>query len=180
MEGGAYGAKRRATMSNHGKWSQPGVPHKGWRCVGAYDSCENGEEMHLVCEMCEHKAIRYVQVMEHDNYPKRLTCGRICAGRMEEDYDAAKSRDDKLKREAKRKKKAEPRALEEQIAQGWKKSGTSWRASCQCGKATVFPNDGGFQIRWARRGYPVTFGDETFTSVGAAKKAAAREMGEWI
>lgn len=147
--------------------------------MGTYDSCENGEALYLVCEMCEHQRIRYVQVMAHDDYPKELACGRKCAEKMEEDYAAAKRRDYKLKRAAARKKDDERRALEKQIARGWKESGGSWRACCEGGKATVFPNNGGYQIRWARSGQAAVFGDDIYSTAEAAKRAAARGMAKW-
>lgn len=79
--------ERSAIRRALGKWSEAGVPHKGWRCVDSYDSCANGEEIHLVCEMCDHQEIRYVHVMEHDNYEGRLECGCVCAAYMEQDYE---------------------------------------------------------------------------------------------
>lgn len=37
-------------------WDQPGVPHKGWVCVGLEDlEAPDGD-----CEMCGKEAIRYV------------------------------------------------------------------------------------------------------------------------
>jgi hypothetical protein len=32
-----------------GKWSQRGVPHKGWTCIGVEDL---GREDRAICEMC--------------------------------------------------------------------------------------------------------------------------------
>ena len=40
-----------------GKWSQPGVPHKGSSCVGIDDA---GEPSHR-CEMCEAHMCRFVR-----------------------------------------------------------------------------------------------------------------------
>jgi hypothetical protein len=48
-----------------GKWAQPGVPHKGWRCVDIEDLGEPS----ATCEMCEAQEIRYVHHMEHPSYP---------------------------------------------------------------------------------------------------------------
>jgi hypothetical protein len=72
-----------------GKWAEPGVPHKGWVCVGVEDL----EEADAICEMCRVQEIRYVHWMEHQDYLERLGCGCVCAGRMEEDVVGAKRRE---------------------------------------------------------------------------------------
>jgi hypothetical protein len=81
-----------------GKWSQPDVPHKGWECVGIDDL----EEPSAICEMCEAQEIRFVHHMEHPEYPGTLACGCICAGNMEENYDAARNRESGLRNLASR------------------------------------------------------------------------------
>ena len=85
----------------HGKWSQPGVPHKGWTCGEIYDL----EEPSQVCEMCELMMIRYVHVMTHPDYPGQLECGCICAGHMEEDLAGARLREKAFKLTLKRKRR---------------------------------------------------------------------------
>jgi hypothetical protein len=72
-----------------GKWTQPGVPHKGWTCVDIEDL---GSPDH-VCEMCEVQDVRYVHIMEHANYVKTLRVGCICAGHMEGDSAGARDRE---------------------------------------------------------------------------------------
>lgn len=72
-----------------GKWSQPGVPHKGWSCIDIEDLGEPS----TTCEMCETQEIRYVHHMQHPSYPEVLACGCICAGHMENDYDRAQRRE---------------------------------------------------------------------------------------
>ncbi len=52
----------------HGKWSQLGVPHRGWTCVLVDDLGDLGS----ICEMCEVQEIRYVHHMQHPNYPDEL------------------------------------------------------------------------------------------------------------
>jgi hypothetical protein len=54
-----------------GKWSDPGIPHKGWECIDFEDLDEPSE----TCEMCEFQTIRYVHVMRHPEYPSPLRCG---------------------------------------------------------------------------------------------------------
>jgi hypothetical protein len=66
-------------LVNHGKWSQPGVPHRGWTCEGVEDLGEPD----AICEMCERQEIRYVHTMVHPEYPDKLACGCVCAGHME-------------------------------------------------------------------------------------------------
>ncbi|WP_343995493.1 hypothetical protein [Ideonella azotifigens] len=75
--------------AGRGKWSAPGVPHKGWVCIDIEDLGEPQTE----CEMCESRTIRYVHHMEHPDYSTILAVGCVCAGHMEGDLDAARSRD---------------------------------------------------------------------------------------
>jgi hypothetical protein len=82
-----------------GKWAQPGVPHKGWVCVGIEDLEEPSE----ICAMCEVREIRFVHYMQHTGYPEVLGCGCICAERMEEDYVAPREREKSLRAAASRK-----------------------------------------------------------------------------
>ena len=72
-----------------GKWSDPGIPHKGWECIDFEDLDEPSE----TCEMCEFQTIRYVHVMRHPDYPAPLRCGCDCAGTMSSDYEGAERRE---------------------------------------------------------------------------------------
>lgn len=85
-------------MINFGKWSVPGVPHKGWSCLGVEDLGDD----RMICEMCETVEIRYVHTMAHLEYPERLDCGCICAGHMEQDLAAARSREQDCKSQTRR------------------------------------------------------------------------------
>lgn len=69
-------------------WNQPGIPHKGWHCVGIEDL----EEASATCEMCGKERIRYVHGMEHPD-GLSLNVGCICAGKMTGDYEGAKRRE---------------------------------------------------------------------------------------
>ncbi|ASD26541.1 MULTISPECIES: hypothetical protein [Brevundimonas] len=84
-----------------GKWAQAGVPHKGWSCVDIEDLGEPA----VTCEMCETQEIRFVHHMTHPNYPGELGVGCVCAGRMEENYDAARQRETTARNQAGRKRK---------------------------------------------------------------------------
>jgi len=84
-----------------GKWSRVGVPHKGWTCVDIEDLGEPS----ATCEMCETQEIRYVHYMQHPDYPEVLGCGCVCAGHMEEDYEAARQREKALHNASARRRK---------------------------------------------------------------------------
>ncbi|MCW3477773.1 hypothetical protein [Limobrevibacterium gyesilva] len=84
-----------------GKWSQPGVPHKGWTCIDIEDLGEPS----ATCEMCETQEIRYVHHMQHPHYPDVLGCGCVCAGHMEEDYEGARQREKVLRNASARRRK---------------------------------------------------------------------------
>jgi|SRR5271165_1274721 len=73
----------------HGKWSDSGIPHKGWEFI----DFEDLEEPSETCEMCESQTIRYVHVMKHVDYPRPLRCGCDCAGRLSGDYEGAERRE---------------------------------------------------------------------------------------
>ena len=83
---------------DRGKWSQQGVPHKGWQFSHLIDL----GDLVRTCEMCETRSIRYVHYMEHPDYDDVLRVGSACAGKMEEDYEAAKERDKNAKSKASR------------------------------------------------------------------------------
>lgn len=85
----------------HGKWAQPGVPHKGWVCVDFEDLGEPGE----ICEMCESAEIRFVHLMEHEEYPDTLRCGCVCAEHMGGDYIGPRRRESDAKNLARRRAK---------------------------------------------------------------------------
>jgi hypothetical protein len=84
--------------TSRGKWSQPGVPHKGWTCVGVEDL----EEPSKICEMCESVEIRYVHSMEHPEYPVILDVGCVCAEHMEGDYVTPREREATLRKASRR------------------------------------------------------------------------------
>lgn len=81
-----------------GLWDQPGVPHKGWRCI----ACNDLDEPIGQCEMCGKEAIRYVHTMEHDDYPRTLDVGRICAEKMEDNDRRPGRRELRMKNKARR------------------------------------------------------------------------------
>lgn len=83
-----------------GMWSQAGVPHKGWLCVGVEDFGSPDEH----CEMCPNQAIRYGHFMRHPQYFRDVIVGCVCAQNMEEDYSAAQRRESALRNVASRRR----------------------------------------------------------------------------
>src|SRR5262252_8362067 len=81
-----------------GKWTQPGVPHRGWRCV----HIEELEQQSHLCEMCEARHVRFVHIMRHPAYQGILRVGCVCAGHMEEDLEGARRREASFKTERNR------------------------------------------------------------------------------
>ena len=84
-----------------GKWSRPGVPHRGWACVDVEDL----GALDAVCDMCETQAIRYVHWMEHADFPDVLGVGCICAEHMANDYATPRKREQGLRNAAQRKRR---------------------------------------------------------------------------
>jgi len=83
------GSEEQFVARGFGKWSQAGVPHKGWICVAMEDQ---GDDWKL-CEMCEHVDVRFVHVMTHPDWEGDLRVGCICAGNMEQDVVGAELRE---------------------------------------------------------------------------------------
>lgn len=118
--------------TDHGKWSCPGVPHKGWyyefgqpRVHDRQDRYadwvpEDGsieelrKEDEITCEMCEFQTIRFVHRLVHEDYPEGvLQVGVICAGNMTQDPAAAFDADQNARKRTARHKRAYVRAIKE-------------------------------------------------------------------
>jgi len=89
-----------ADHTRHGKWSQSGVPHKGWSCVHFEDLGEPSQ----ICEMCESAEVRFIHYMEHPNFSGTLAVGCVCAEHMEGDYNGPRLREKTLRQKAHRRK----------------------------------------------------------------------------
>lgn len=89
------------------------APPDNWRCVDLID----GEEADFKCELCGYDGVRYIHVMEHDEFFEQLYVGCICAGVMEGDILAAKERERKMKNRSKRRLNF-PRRKWQEIAYG--------------------------------------------------------------
>ncbi len=80
-------------MGETNLWKRPDVPHEGWSCVGVIDL---GEPVGI-CRMCGYQIIRYVHIMEHPSYPRKIGAGCVCAGRMEGNPERARRRENEYK-----------------------------------------------------------------------------------
>lgn len=118
-----------------GKWSDSGIPHKGWSCV----DFEDLEELSGVCGMCESQEIRYVHYMQHPQYEGLIGAGCECAAKMAEDYEGAKNRERFAKNRARRRA-------------GW--LGRNWLTSAggnpylrtDCFVIVIFPKGAGWSV----------------------------------
>ena len=88
------------------KWNEPGVPHKGWQCIGVIDLGEDATSTEDIeyeqCEMCDNERIRYVHIMGHPDYSETLHVGCVCAEKMSGDYDTPRKRETALRNKASR------------------------------------------------------------------------------
>lgn len=116
-----------------GKWREPGVPHKGWICVGI----EELEEQDHLCEMCEARQVRFVHVMQNPRYPDELSVGCVCAGHMEGDVALAKEREKSARNRSSRRKTW--------LSKGWRisKKGNPYRNK-EGLNVSVFQSAGGW------------------------------------
>ncbi len=80
-------------MGETNLWKRPDIPHEGWSCVGVIDL---GSPVGI-CRMCGYQIIRYVHIMEHPTYPRKIGAGCVCAGRMERDPERARRRENEYK-----------------------------------------------------------------------------------
>ncbi|MEX2212804.1 MAG: hypothetical protein WD768_01665 [Phycisphaeraceae bacterium] len=155
-------------------WDKPGVPHKGWTCIDVIDRRADGlpveESDYATCEMCGHEQIRFVHIMEHDEYGQ-LEVGCVCAQKMSNDYVNPRHRETKLKNRAARKTK-------------WLKR--KWRTSA---KGNSFVNAEGHNLvvfpakfkpgRWSF-GIDGDFSRATFATESEAKLAMFDEFWQLI
>ena len=95
------------SVTNSGLWSQPGVPHRGWRCVGVEDIRPDGqpeyETEYATCQMCGNERIRFVHMMEHSEFDGVIEAGCVCAEKMSGDYVTPRLQEGRLRKKASRK-----------------------------------------------------------------------------
>ena len=152
----------RDRHARRGKWSEAGVPKKGWTCVAVEDL----EEPSQLCEMCESAEIRYAHIMEHPDYPGSLQVGCVCAEQMEEDYKRPRERETRLRNSARRRA-------------AW--PSRKWRISRQGNpyintdgfNLTVYREGAGWSVRVLRRASgAVQVGRKAYSTENDAKLAA--------
>lgn len=89
-------------------WDKPNVPRKGWRCVDVIDiRPDNGrtnDDDYETCEMCGNHPIRFVHLMQHDDYDGEMRVGCVCAEHMSDDYTHPRARETRLKNKAARRR----------------------------------------------------------------------------
>lgn len=156
----------KISQTFRGKWSEAGVPKRGWSCVDVDDLGEPSQ----VCEMCETQDIRYVHVMEHPEYSELLHVGCVCAEHMEEDYVRPKEREKRLKRVARRRTAWARRE--------WLMSrhGNPY-INTEGFNLTVFRKEGGFGVLVANRQTGASrLGRKTFLDETSAKVAALNAL----
>jgi len=88
------------------KWN---APLEGWHCQYVHDVKEDGwiggnDNGLFTCELCGCCRVRFVHVMEHEDWFEPLYVGCICAGVMEGDILAAQERERQARNRAKRKR----------------------------------------------------------------------------
>lgn len=152
-----------AESISHGLWSQPGVPHRGWECVGISDL----EEPSHLCDMCQTAMVRYVHHMEHPDYDEELDVGCICAGNMEEDYERAKERESRFKSQTRRR-------AEFPFRRNWRQSASGgWFLRTEGFVLNVYRKAEVWRVAVGRRdsGKP-TFGRRDYSKLTDAQRAA--------
>ncbi len=91
-------------MSNY--WNKSEIPHKGWILEDVIDIREDGQSVeetdYETCMMCNNEKIRYVHVVSHKDFGKRLKVGCVCAEKMTNDYVNPKKHEKKLRNKANR------------------------------------------------------------------------------
>lgn len=146
-------SEEKMVAAGRGKWSQLGVPHKGWVCVDVEDL----GAPNLTCEMCESQSVRFVHHMEHPGYGDVLQVGCVCAGNMEGDVIAARAREGAMQSRAGKRRRW--------LARNWKTSGKGnpW-IKADGYRVTVYPRGAGWaatiaavsdesDVRHSRRNY---------------------------
>lgn len=83
----------QAVARKRGKWSDPGVPHRGWTWKSVADLGAPEQD----CEMCEAMTIRYVHEMTHPKLRRPFRVGVVCAGNMAQDLEGPRTRETAVK-----------------------------------------------------------------------------------
>jgi len=154
--------EEQLVVHRRGKWSDAGVPHKGWHCV----DIEDLGELNATCEMCESQAIRYVHHMEHPSYQNVLAVGCVCAGHMEGDISAARGREASMRSRVSKRTRW--------LTRNWMTSAKGNPTIKADGfRVTVYPRGEGFAATVAaQEGDGVYHARRNYRTIEAAKPAA--------
>lgn len=145
------------------KWSESGVPHKGWTLIGCYDNGANNEnENWETCEMCSNEKVRYVHTVYRDDYGSMLV-GRVCAEKMTEDYVNPRRKEADLRNRSRRRSNWTSRE--------WKKTKNGYKIKKGDFTVLVFACGDKWKVMISRYGQKI-WGKKFHPTVDAAKLAA--------
>jgi hypothetical protein len=81
--------------------NNPEVPQEDWRCMEVADILEQHTgKRDMLCEMCGKETIRFVHIMEHDNFDEVLGVCISCAEAMTGDTVNPRQVEDKVRRKS--------------------------------------------------------------------------------
>lgn len=83
----------------HKRLKEWNAPFEGWYGAEVIDMAHDNNQ----CELCDCKRVRFIHVMDHEDYFESLHVGCVCAGIMEGDLLEAKERDNQARNRSKRK-----------------------------------------------------------------------------
>jgi hypothetical protein len=84
-----------------GLQDDPQVPREDWRCMEVADIREKrGAPPEIPCEMCGTARIRFVHVMDHDNYDETLGVCADCAEKMTNDAISPKRVENQVRKKS--------------------------------------------------------------------------------
>jgi hypothetical protein len=158
------GTEKHAISRRYGKWSDEGVPHRGWNYVD-YDYVGDDK---ITCEMCEFQDISHVHIVEHPDYPSRLRVGCVCAEKLTEDYLTARGNEKAQKAKLRRR-----RTLAKKI---WSVSaGGNPTIIIDSVRYTVFQRNGGWKASLSEYGEPAIFYEHVWPTEADAKSACLND-----
>jgi len=130
-----------------GRWSERGLPHKGW----TWQNVEDLDEMMGRCDMCN-RQIRYVHYITHDDVDEVMGVGCVCATHLTEDYVNPERREVSLR--------SRTIKLQTLMSKEWTVSPKGYTLKTRGYRCTVFQRTGGRYAGWWKYVIgPAKFGD---------------------
>lgn len=151
---------------DYGRWSEKGLPHKGW----SYQGVEDLGDLIGACEMCG-RSIRYVHYVSHDDVDETLGVGCVCAEHLTEDRLTPSAREGGLRRRTTK--------LATLMKHDWYKTKKGYAVQVRGFRCTVYlygkpPHEDWwtfvFSPKSSENGKPV-FSDMVYKSLEGAKRA---------